>query len=103
MARYEIEDRAPETIAKIAAAFDRKEDFDIAGNSIGWNIDNLVATDTTIAEWTAARGCEPTREGDLYVFDQRRDIQNPTKQGRTMTVGTVVYVLEIDGCTVAEA
>lgn len=101
MARIYIEDMAADQIKAIAQAFSREEDFDINGKSIGFNLDGLVATDTPISEWISARG-EPTREGDLYVFDGRSTVRNPTKQGRSKTVGEVVCVLEIPGGTVSE-
>lgn len=102
MARFEITELPVAEIQAIAAAFGREMQFDIADRPIGFDLDGLVATDTAISEWIEARGA-PTRDGALYVFDGRRTIPRPGKQGRTMTVGDVVHVLVISVGTVAEA
>ena len=101
MTKLYIEDFATAEIETIATAFGRQMQFDITQQLIGYDLDGLVATDTSITEWIVARG-EPTRDGDLYVFDNRRDVPRPGKQGRTMMVGDVVYVLVTSSGTVAE-
>lgn len=101
MASINLENLGPEAVKKIAVAFGRDEQFDIAGESIGYVIAGLTATDTPIAEWIAARG-QPTRDGDLYVFDGRQAVARPGKFSRATLRGPLVLVLEIPGGTVAE-
>jgi hypothetical protein len=101
MATINIENMDADAIKTIAVAFGQEEQFDIAGESLGFEVEGLTGTDTTIAEWISARGT-PTRDGNLYVFDSRRAVARSGKPGRMTLVGPLVLVLEIPGGTVAE-